>query len=254
MLLKLLIAAHRWLGVALCLLFLLWFPSGIGMMYWGMPSIGARDRLARAPVLDPAAVVLSPQEAASRLGTTPSPADIRLTSFDGRPAYRTGGGRGGGGGRIVFADTGEAPGPASSVRRNRAVEAWTGMPASEAVVERVTAPDQWTVGNQLRSLRPLWKYSWPNGEQVYIGESGEVLLNVERQLPSGLSSNASFGQNAYTGEEGGVSSDRLAQYSLHRILSRLRTISNFDYNVSLPATMCDASYDANACFRAESDS
>ena len=31
------------------------------------------------------------------------------------------------------------------------------------------------VGSALRDLRPLWKYSWPNGEELYIGESGEVL-------------------------------------------------------------------------------
>jgi hypothetical protein len=30
--LKLLIRLHRWLGVALCVLFLLWFPSGIGIV------------------------------------------------------------------------------------------------------------------------------------------------------------------------------------------------------------------------------
>jgi hypothetical protein len=29
-------------------------------------------------------------------------------------------------------------------------------------VEPITEPDQWTVGNQLRSLRPLWKYSYSN--------------------------------------------------------------------------------------------
>ena len=34
-----LIFVHRWLGVALCLIFLLWFPSGIGMMYWDFPSV-----------------------------------------------------------------------------------------------------------------------------------------------------------------------------------------------------------------------
>jgi hypothetical protein len=31
--------------VALCLLFLLWLPSGIGMMYWGMPAVTSQDRL-----------------------------------------------------------------------------------------------------------------------------------------------------------------------------------------------------------------
>ena len=35
------IFVHRWLGVALCLFFLLWFPSGIGMMYWDFPSVTA---------------------------------------------------------------------------------------------------------------------------------------------------------------------------------------------------------------------
>ena len=47
-----LIFIHRWLGVALCLLFLLWFPSGIGMMYFPMPSVTPAARLERLPVLD----------------------------------------------------------------------------------------------------------------------------------------------------------------------------------------------------------
>ena len=51
---RLLILVHRWLGVALCLLFLIWFPSGIGMMYWGFPDVTERDRLGRAPALDAA--------------------------------------------------------------------------------------------------------------------------------------------------------------------------------------------------------
>ena len=39
-----LIFVHRWLGVALCLIFLLWFPSGLVMMYWDFPSISPGDR------------------------------------------------------------------------------------------------------------------------------------------------------------------------------------------------------------------
>ena len=48
-----LIVVHRWLGIALCTVFLLWFPSGIGMMYWGYPDVSRSDRLERAPALDP---------------------------------------------------------------------------------------------------------------------------------------------------------------------------------------------------------
>ena len=47
MLRRTLIVVHRWLGVVLCLIFLLWFPSGIGMMYWDFPSVGRADRLER---------------------------------------------------------------------------------------------------------------------------------------------------------------------------------------------------------------
>ena len=173
MLFRFLIATHRWLGVSLCLLFLLWFPSGIGMMYWGMPAVTARDRLERWPALDPAKVVLSPQEAAERLGENPLPGQIRLNTFDGRPAYRIGG-------RIVYADTGEEQGTAPSRVRHRAATAWTGQPVSDAVIESVTEPDQWIVGSGLRNQRPLWKYSWTNGEQLYIGESGEVLQYTRR--------------------------------------------------------------------------
>ena len=40
-----LIFLHRWMGVALSALFLLWFVSGIVMMYWDFPSVRAEDRL-----------------------------------------------------------------------------------------------------------------------------------------------------------------------------------------------------------------
>lgn len=186
MLFRLLLMIHRWVGVALCVLFLLWFPSGIGMMYWGMPSVTARDRVERWPALDPAQVVLSPQEAAERAGVSPAPNQVRLNSFDGRPVYRLGGGRGRGGApgdadvHLVYADTGEEQGIASPELRDRTAAAWTGQPVRDAVVESVTEIDQWMVGNQLRNLRPLWKYSWANGEQVYIGDSGEILMHTTR--------------------------------------------------------------------------
>jgi len=177
MVLKLLIVAHRWLGVALCVLFLLWFPSGIGMMYWGMPSVSTQDRLDRMPPLTPETIALSPEEAAEKVGQNPSPGQIRLSSFDGRPVYRLGGD----GGRIVYADTGQEHEQADNVMRDRVAAAWVGHPLAAASVESVgPEPDQWTVGNRLRNLRPLWKYSWPDGQAAYIGESGEVLLHTTR--------------------------------------------------------------------------
>ena len=167
------IVVHRWLGVGLCLLFLLWFASGIGMMYWDFPSVSAADRLERSPALTAPTIVLSPAEAYATLGTSRPPATIRLNTFAGRPVYRIRIGRDE---SLVYADTGEIQRVVSRAMVDRIASAWTGRAAGDARVEAMTDADQWTVQGPLRTLRPLWKYSWPNGEQVYVAQpSGEVV-------------------------------------------------------------------------------
>src|SRR5437773_8185152 len=119
MFLRLLIFLHRWMGIAICLVFLLWFPSGIGMMYWGYPSVSPADRLDRSPKLDPSKVLLSPVQAAAKLGIDPSPGEIRLNTFNGRPVYRFGDGG------MVYADTGEEQIDVSTATRDRTSASWT---------------------------------------------------------------------------------------------------------------------------------
>jgi hypothetical protein len=164
---------HRWLGVALSLVFLLWFSSGIVMMYWGFPSVTALDRLDRSPKLDAASIRLSPAEAYAKLGIPQPPGQVRLNTFDGRPVYRFRTGREE---RLIYADSGEEQKTASPQVIQRAASAWTGQSVDLARVQSVKEVDQWTVQGPLRNLRPLWKFSWPNGEEVYVsGISGEVM-------------------------------------------------------------------------------
>jgi PepSY-associated TM region len=172
------IFVHRWLGVALCLVFLLWFPSGIGMMYWGYPDVSADDRLARAPALDRSTIRLSPTEAFATLNASDPPGQARLNTFDGRPVYRFRTGRSD---ALVFADTGERHGDVSMDMVARIAAAWTSQPARDARVEPVAEVDQWTLQSRIGSLQPLWKYTWPNGEQVYVSQaSGEVVQYTTR--------------------------------------------------------------------------
>ena len=166
-----LIFVHRWMGVALSVLFLVWFVSGVVLMYWDFPSVGAEDRLTHAGALDVSRVRLSAAEAFA--GSSPPPAQIRLNIFDGRPAYRFRTGRSE---RIVYADTGEAQGEVDAAMAARIASAWTGKDAAEAKTESITEVDQWTVQGALRNIRPLWKFSWANGEQVYVsGATGDVV-------------------------------------------------------------------------------
>jgi PepSY-associated transmembrane protein len=166
-----LIFVHRWLGIALCGVFLLWFPSGIGMMYWSFPDVSRDDRLERSPALDASKITLSPAEALKALGVDEAGA-IRLNTFDGRPVYRIGGF---GGQSIVYADTGEEQLEVPMDMIHRAAAAWTGQRSESATVEEMTDVDQWTVQTRLRDLQPLYKFSFPDGQQVYISaNSGEV--------------------------------------------------------------------------------
>src|SRR5262249_27639789 len=126
--------------------------------------------------LDPSKVVLSPVEAAEKVGIQSAPGQVRLNTFDGRPVYRFGGRGQGDGTQIIYADTGEEQIEVSRSMLDRAASAWTGQPLSAAAVVQLQDVDQWTVQGQFRELSPLWKYSWPNGEEVYVSEAtGEVV-------------------------------------------------------------------------------
>src|SRR4051812_19823716 len=100
---KWLILIHRYLGIALGLLFVSWFVSGVAMMYAGaMPVVSPAERLAHMPALDWSRVRLTPAEAAEKGSLARGGGRVVLTTVNGQPAYRfTGRGR-----TTVTADTG----------------------------------------------------------------------------------------------------------------------------------------------------
>ncbi|PYU28846.1 MAG: hypothetical protein DMG32_01800, partial [Acidobacteria bacterium] len=63
----------------------------------------------------------------------------------------------------------------------RIASAWTGQPPSATKEEDNTEEDQWTVSEEFAELRPLRKYSWPDGQQVYISTvTGDVVQYTTR--------------------------------------------------------------------------
>ena len=172
-----LVAAHRWLGVALSLNLLVWFVSGIGMMYWDFPSVSGADRLGRSSVLDGNAIRVSLPEAFDAAGFQ-SADEVRLDTFDGRPVYRL---RSGGTARIVYADSREIRNSISREQVDRIASRWVGRSMATATVRAVDEVDQWTVQLPLARLKPVWLYSWSDGEQVYVSQaSGEVVQYTTR--------------------------------------------------------------------------
>ena len=173
-----LIYTHRWLGIAGSLLFVVWFASGIVLMYAGMPALDPAERLARAPDLDLSAARLDVGEAAVRAGFTP--ARILVGMHGDRPVYRFAGGRGW---TTIYADTGETagglgPGQAVEVARRFAPEHAAGVRYDA----RLTAPDQWTL--QSGAFFPLHRVALGDdaGTVLYISDrTVEPVLETTRR-------------------------------------------------------------------------
>lgn len=176
---KLLIAFHRWLGTAFCLLFAMWFLSGVAMMYWEYPQVSDADRLIRSPPLDPAAIHISPQAAFAALNADQVPDQVEIAMLDGRPAYRF---RFGADQLAVYADTGQLLDRVPQAMALRIASAWSGRSAAAARYQgALTAPDQWTVSGEFAGLRPLYKFSWPEGDEVYVSPvTAEVVQATTR--------------------------------------------------------------------------
>ena len=175
---KFAIFCHRWMGVAFCLLFTWWFVSGMFMMYWDFPAVRDADRLAHSQSLDASRIRISPEQAYKALGSDFAPDQVRLAMFDGRPAYSFGAIPNQ---VIVYADDGKVQESYPPELNLRTAAAWTGLPPGEAKVEEIGEADQWTVAGAWRDALPLVKYSWPDGQQVYVGPtSGQVMQYTTR--------------------------------------------------------------------------
>ena len=171
---------HRYLGIALCLLFALWFVSGVVMLYVRMPILFPQERFQFLEPFDPAAVALSPGEATRRAGVG-SPRRMRLASLGGRPIYYIlpPGERW----RGLYADDGTRLAGVTPDEA-RAIAARFYPQAAPQVVRTVEEIDQWTLTNSLNLHRPLHRVAIgdPAGTEVYVSShTGEIVMRTTRR-------------------------------------------------------------------------
>lgn len=182
---------HRWLGIALAVVMLAWFVSGMVMLYVGYPKLTADERLSALPALPatgccvplPQAVAAAhahratlPAPAAGRRGTVGDEA-WRLTSVAGRP-------------RLIVGDEGRQP-VAVDAATGRVV---TGVAHEDALaaarhfaqgapvrwVAQVTE-DAWTHSRALDGHRPLHVVAVDDaqGRWLYVSSrTGEVVRDA----------------------------------------------------------------------------
>jgi hypothetical protein len=172
---------HRWTGVAFCLLFALWFASGVVMVFTPFPSLSAADRTAHSAAFDPSAVRISPAEAQQIAGGGEAQ---RLVSVAGRTAYvvalpvwpQV----------VISADEGQPMKPISPVQAKAVAEAFSGDQA--ASVSGPFSSDQWTGNQKFDGFRPFYRVRMggPGSVDLYVSSrTGEVVQRtrgVERFL------------------------------------------------------------------------
>ena len=83
-----LLSFHRWLGIAMCLIFFLWFASGIVMIFVQYPQFTESERLENSFPLEFSRINLSPSEALGLASVTSMPRNLKLVNVIGRPAYQ----------------------------------------------------------------------------------------------------------------------------------------------------------------------
>ena len=171
---RIVIFVHRYLGIPLSVLFILWFVTGIAMIYvGGMPTLAPQTRLERLPELDLAAVRTTPVEAAAVAAS--GFGRVSLTTVLDRPAYRFASPYGA---ATVFADTGEPLDEIDVDSARNVAATFLAVPAASIQLERTLENvDQWTL--QMRRDLPLHKFTVDDGAgtEVYVSpHTGEVRL------------------------------------------------------------------------------
>lgn len=180
--LRLLILLHRCFGVVFCLLFAMWFASGIVMHFVQFPALSESERVAGLLPIDLMRVVHSPAEAvaASKIADVMR---IRLVERSDGPVY-------------LLSDS-------SAVKALRADDLGDGTVRSAQLagmlatndatndLRNVDAPvaaeifsDQWTVAQQYDQYRPLYRVALEDrpGTEVYVSATtGEVVLKTTRR-------------------------------------------------------------------------
>jgi len=152
--LRLAFLTHRWAGIVACLLFVMWFASGLVMLYVPYPSLGPAQGWAAAEAIDWARVRYTPEAGARR---------ITLEMRDGAPVWRIE--RAEGDTQILSAATGGPVAPVDAALAHR-VAARFGPVGEVAPIH----DDQWTVAGGFDRHRPLWKATLADadGTQLYI--------------------------------------------------------------------------------------
>jgi hypothetical protein len=173
---------HRWLGIAFCLLFAMWFASGIVMHFVPFPSLTEAERFAGLAPVARGEAIMAVAGAVAASGITDA-TRVRLIQRNDGPVYVVSGpsrvrsvrASDGADASVEFPDVALAIARAYADRR--------GLDATRAVSVARADYDQWSVPNGFDRHRPLFRVALGDvlGTEIYVSSrTGEVVLDTTR--------------------------------------------------------------------------
>lgn len=161
---------HRWLGIVSCLLFAMWFLSGLVMLYAPYPELKQGEWLAGQQPIAWNQVKGAPPPSAAGTAALEMRGDVpvwRVKTESGTATY--------------LASSGRPAGPVSETEARRIAAIFGRAPVQAA---ELIHNDQWTVAGGYDKHRPLWKVSLAGGagRVLYVSSrTGAVVLDTDRR-------------------------------------------------------------------------
>ena len=162
----LLILSHRYIGIPLSFMFVVWFVSAFFMIYTGgMPRITPEMQVDGASPLDFSRIALTPHQARDVVGYTSS--NVGLRTLMGRPVYQFL--EPGYDMALVYADSGEPVRAITEADAARIASDFLAVPQEKfSHVGMINDVDQWTLTQ--RAELPMHKFTVDDGlgTEVYV--------------------------------------------------------------------------------------
>lgn len=168
---------HRILGTVLSILFLVWFLSGLVMIYHTFPRVSQEDKRAKMDLLSPENLP-SLETVANRLPENAKINNVTLNSYLGQTVFHF---RTDKGAFDIPADSTEQLPAIDGDRIRRVASLWNASPIAK--VDSMYTLDQWIPFGRLKEEFPIYKFHFadPERHELYISsQSGEVLQYTDK--------------------------------------------------------------------------
>ena len=175
---KLLAGFHRWISIALCLMFAAWFASGIVMIYVPFPSLSDGERIERSEFVDTSDITsLSESFKAAEINIA---SRIRLLQYQERPILVAEGDSS----KVVavFADSSELVSEITAENSRDIAEKFSDSPII-SVSDQIMY-DQWVVHDRFDPYRPFFRVDLDDEDRTHLyvsTKTTEVLQKTNRQ-------------------------------------------------------------------------